>query len=77
MNVTREELQKAAAAIRRRAARQSVSEMTDTELEALIRSSPIWATIPNPSVTGISDEELETCIRNCRIAMALGIEISQ
>jgi hypothetical protein len=79
MNVTRDALQKAAAAVRRRAARQSVSEMTDAELEASIRRGPIWSTLSNPSVapTPISDDELETCIRNCHIAKALGIEISR
>lgn len=77
MSIEQQDLLRAAKAIRAREARQQADEMSDAELEQVLRRSPLWASVlnaPGPSEP-ITDAHLQAFIRNSRIAKALGIEI--
>lgn len=75
----KQQLINAVEALRSRPAPVDVSSLTDEQLEARIRRGPFWATLgasaPAPGEY-ITDEVLETLIRNHQIAKALGIKIA-
>jgi hypothetical protein len=76
VSIGKEDLLKAAKAVRAAQAAREMDEATTEQLLAYVRLSPIWATLPNPPAPGepIDDAQLEELLRNCRIAEALGIE---
>jgi hypothetical protein len=74
--IDKQELLKAAKAIQAAQGAREMKEATDEQLEQFVRSSPLWATIPNAPAAGepLTDEQLEQFARACQIAEALGIE---
>jgi hypothetical protein len=76
VTIDRDQLLRAARAVRQRAASQAMEAMDDAQLEQVARFSPIWATVPNPPAAGepLTDAHLESFILNCSIAEALGIQ---
>jgi hypothetical protein len=76
MTIDRDQLLKAAKAVRAAQGAREAREAPLAQLDLIVRSSPIWATVPNPPAPGepLTSAHLEAFIRNCQIADALGIE---
>lgn len=73
--IERADLLAAAKAVRAAQGAREAREATREQLEAVVRSSPLWATIPNPPAAGerITRHHLEALIRAARVAEALGL----
>jgi hypothetical protein len=76
MTIEKQDLLKAAKAVRAAQGAREAREASDDQLEQIVRSSPILATVPDPPAAGepLTVAHLEALIRNCQIADALGIE---
>jgi hypothetical protein len=74
--MSQEALLKAAKAIQAAQGAREAGEAPEQHLKAIVRSSPLWATIPSPPAAGepITEAHLVAFTRNCQIASALGIE---
>jgi hypothetical protein len=74
--IERDQLLKAAKAVRAAQGAREAREAPPAQLELIVRSSPVWAAVPNPPAAGepITTAHLEAFVRNCQIADALGIE---
>ena len=76
MTIEKEALVKAAEAVRRRERAAAIKQMSREEMQALIRRSPLWNTIPGGVPAAgepITRDHLNALMRNRLVAMSLGI----
>jgi hypothetical protein len=76
-SVTHQQLLRAAKALKRAQGEREAREAPEEHLLAIIRSSPVWASVPGglPAPGQPWDlEKLGVFVRHCQVAAALGIE---